>query len=169
MDYMCNKANIFLLVSSLFVLFSCSKHSEPDIVDWYPVIITINATDAGGNSIISPEMPGMSLKFKGESYSVKSSFEFESVQTKTYLARFFGLVAVQENDGYQLWFGEIDGAFDMDEDIVLSWPDGSKDTIHYHCSDHKGGKNPSCKRSWKLNGKKCEGPVFSFTGKSLRL
>ena len=40
------------------------------IVDWTPVEITIEAYDAAGNSIISPEMPGMTLTFKGTTYEV---------------------------------------------------------------------------------------------------
>ena len=50
---------------------------------------------------------------------------------------------------------------------TLSWPDGSTDVIHYHCSDHREGKNPRCNRSWKLNGQPHEGSHFHFTGKSL--
>ena len=41
------------------------------IVDWAPVEITIEAYDAAGNSIISPDMPGMSLTFKGTTYEVQ--------------------------------------------------------------------------------------------------
>ena len=67
---------------------------------------------------------------------------------------------------YYLVFGEIDGASDMDEDIVLCWPDGSKDEIHYHCSDHRIWPEPKCNRSWKLNGENHEGNVFQFVGKS---
>lgn len=88
-------------------------------------------------------------------------------ETKTYLARIYGLFAVPTTDkqGYYLQFGEIDGAADMDTDIVLNWPDGSEDTIHYHCSDHREGRHPKCSRSWKLNGKAHDGNTFSFTGK----
>ena len=68
---------------------------------------------------------------------------------------------------YRLYFGEIDGADDMDEDIVLQWPDGSRDVIHYHCGNHHYGKNPSCDRSWKVNGKSHDGSFFTFTGKTL--
>lgn len=68
---------------------------------------------------------------------------------------------------YRLVFGEIDGAADMDEDIVLNWPDGSKDVTHYHCSDHREGRHPKCNRSWELNGSEHEGNTFRFSGKSL--
>ena len=142
------------------------------IVDWAPVNVIIEAVDTDGNSIISPDMPGMTLTFKDVTYTVKSVEKPEEGQTKAYLAIMEGLIAqpAMEVDGktiYRLVFGEIDGAADMDEDLILSWPDGSKDVIHYHCSDHKEGRNPKCNRSWKLNGEKHEGNTFRFSGKSL--
>ena len=144
------------------------------IVDWTPVEITIEAYDAAGNSIISPEMPGMTLTFKGTTYEVTDpASQREEYQTKAYMAIMGGLQAhpFQGDQGeivkYILWFGEIDGASDMDEDIVLNWPDGSEDTIHYHCGNHREWPEPKCDRSWKLNGKKHEGSNFIFNGKSL--
>ena len=152
---------------------------ENPIVDWYPVNISIYANDNNGNSIIGPEMPGMSLTFKGETYTVRDWTEHNRWQdsmlvTRAYMAVMRGLLAEKYFDSedstslsYRLYFGEIDGAADMDEDITLSWPDGSTDVIHYHCSDHREGKNPRCNRSWKLNGQPHEGSHFHFTGKSL--
>lgn len=139
-------------------------------VDWAPVEIYIYATDRDGNSIIQPDMPGMSLTFKGETYTVQNWNERYKSQTRAYLARLYGLLAQPEtadtiSPTYRLYFGEIDGAADMDEDIVLKWPDGTTDTIHYHCSDHKEGKKPKCNRSWKLNGQKHDGNEFRFSGK----
>ena len=157
------------LLVGLFSLSACEDFYGDLIVDWAPVSIYIEAVDADNHSIISPEMPGMSLCFQGTTYTVKTEAEAE---TRAYFARMKGLIAVpqQTESGdtvYQLVFGEIDGAKDMDEDITLTWPDGSTDVIHYHCSDHKEGRHPSCDRSWKLNGEKHEGGPFLFTGKSL--
>lgn len=164
-----------LMLSIAGIMFSaCNKMGgEEWIVDWYPVVINIEAVDADGNSIIAPEMPGMSLTYKGESYGVLDAEKYyDSPETKAYLARIYGLFAVPmyEVEGksiYRLQFGEIDGAADMDEDIILKWPDGSTDTIHYHCSDHREGRNPTCNRWWKLNGEKHEGNTFKFSGKTL--
>jgi hypothetical protein len=141
-------------------------------VDWAPVEIYIEAVDAEGNSIISPHMPGMTLTFKGKTYTVRDAGAPMELQTRTYGAIMSGLVArpMDETDGqvvYHLVFGEIDGAADMDEDIRLNWPDGSEDVIHYHCSNHREWPSLDCKRSWKLNGKKHDGCVFRFSGKSL--
>lgn len=151
--------NVFKILTVLALMTASA--CERLIVDWAPVNVYIQATDNDGNSIISDDMPGMSLTFKGEIYTVQPA-------TKDYLARMEGLVAEKNAEGvFQLRFGEIDGSADMDEDLVLRWPDGSTDTIHYHCSDHKARRNPTCNRYWKLNGVDHDGAVFVFTGKSL--
>lgn len=159
---------------ALVGLASCEGSPFGMIVDWAPVDITIEAYDAAGNSIISPEMPGMTLTFKGETYTVQDGDSLpEAVETKAYMPIFYGLVArsIQGDQGeiamYILCFGEIDGAADMDEDIILNWPDGSSDTIHYHCGNHREWPSPKCDRSWKLNGKRHERSNFVFNGKSI--
>lgn len=158
-----------ILLVAITMLHVACKKDTPVEVDWSPVVIYIYATDTNGNSIVSDNMPGMSLSFKGKTYTVKDwqTAISESRLTKAYYARMIGLAAQPYNNDYRLFFGEIDGAADMDEDIILSWPDGSKDVIHYHCSDHKYGKEPSCKRSWKLNSQDHDGSTFTFSGKAL--
>lgn len=156
-----------IALAGLSALGACSNLPGTMIVDWAPVDIYITATDSDGASIISPGMPGMSLTFKGETYTVAPEAE-----TRAYAAYMGGLRA-QRYEGtadapvYRLVFGEIDGAADMDEDIVLSWPDGSTDTIHYHCSNHREWPEPACRRRWKLNGKSHDGCIFAFKGKNL--
>ena len=168
------KILIALLASTAVLSTGCEKIFGGDwIVDWAPVNVYIEASDTDGNSIISPDMPGMTLTFKGETYTVKGIENQGEAQTKAYKATMEGLIAqpLMEVNGktvYRLVFGEIDGAADMDEDLVLNWPDGSKDVIHYHCSDHREGRTPKCNRSWKLNGNKHEGNTFRFSGKLKR-
>ena len=144
------------------------------IVDWAPVDITIEAYDAAGNSIISPEMPGMTLTFMNETYEVRGEESmYDPIEPKYFMPRMYGLIAksIKGDQGtlekYILYFGQINGASDLDEDILLNWPDGSSDTIHYHCGNHREGRNPKCDRSWKLNGAKHSGSNFIFNGKSL--
>lgn len=175
--HLCSMKKLFYVMLALVGLVSCEEISAPwdIIVDWAPVELTIEAYDAEGNSIISPEMPGMTLTFKGETYTVKDGTNPSEgeMQTKALPAIFYGLVArpVQGDQGeivgYILHFGEIDGAADMDEDLVLNWPDGSTDTIHYHCGNHREWPSPKCDRSWKLNGKRQDRSVFVFYNKSL--
>lgn len=92
-------------------------------------------------------------------------------ETRAYLPTMRGLQLIKKSfvhpletkDGYALYFGEIDGALDMDEDLVLQWPDGRKNIIHYHCSDHQAKKNKITVNRWfSLDGKKTESCQFEF-------
>ena len=160
-------------VMAITLLAGCENNDTNGyIVDWSPVNIYIYATDADGKSIIQPDMPGMSLTFKGQTYTVMDWSQRDSIHTRAYLAIMYGLFAQPVDTTayppeYRLYFGEIDGAADMDEDIILKWPDGTVDAIHYHCSDHKESRPPKCNRSWKLNGETHEGSEFRFSGKKM--
>ena len=170
------KRLIYLCIAAV-MLVGCDKEELPDdiIVDWTPVYIVIHAVDSDGNDIIKEDMPDMTLTFRDETYHVDNLYE---TTTRAIAPRFWGLYFIRANDvdgrsnPYGVYnpsqqnclvFGELDGSKDMDEDILLTWPDGSKNTIHYHCSDHKvSRKEISCKRTWKLDGKSHEGYVFEF-------
>ena len=148
-------------------------------VDWSPVELMIKVQDAAGNDLLDPDNPanaidGTTITFGGETYeSSREWYEtgnpYTKPQTKTYLARLYGLFLSQENkllrngsEDFILYFGEIDGAADMDEDLVITWPDKTTDTIHYHCSKHNERKL-SCDRNWKLNGKSQDSATFIIT------
>lgn len=154
---------LFLAVTA-FAVSSCNDDEGNYIVDWAPVNLYIYAKDANGNDLVKKDMEGMTLTFKGETYAVTTR-----PSTRYYATHMNGLV-FQEGKEYsksttapnRLVFGEIDGSADMDEVFVLMWPDGSKNIIQYHCSNHEGGSNPSCKRIWKLDGKSHEGSEFKF-------
>lgn len=154
--------SMFFLAMTALLAISCDVESYE--VDWVPVNLYIYADDADGNNLIEEEMDGMTLTYKGKTYEVTTC-----VSTRALPAHMYGLVFQNSKDysnsttaPNRLVFGEIDGAANMDEDIVLTWPDGSKNTIHYHCSNHKEGRHPSCKRTWKLDGKAHEGCEFKF-------
>ena len=155
-------------IAALASAILCGCDTESPIVDWYPVNIYIYASDSAGQSIIQPDMPGMTLTFKGETYTVRDSrTPNDSIHTRAYMPVMYGLYAeavdtTANPKEYRLCFGEIDGAADMDEDITLNWPDGSTDVIHYHCSDHNESKI-TVKRTWKLNGREHSGNTFYFS------
>ena len=74
------KILIALLASTAVLSTGCEKILGGDwIVDWAPVNVYIEASDTDGNSIISPDMPGMTLTFKGETYTVKIGDEETSI------------------------------------------------------------------------------------------
>ena len=180
----------FLLLLALMLLpAGCTEGGIlPDddypIVDWYPVNVILTVQDRNGNDLLDPSREdtfahGTTLTFKGEKYGVQSNLNGGSVSqapTKMYLARMRGLLLEQgqvwfseteQRTCYYLVFGEIDGAKDFDDDLVVKWPDGSEDVIHYYCADHKvkrkadGSWDISCDRSWKLNKKAATTP-FQF-------
>lgn len=149
------------------------------IVDWVPVSLFLRVVDEGGRDLLDPENPnnlidGTSITFKGNTYSASRQWyeagrPYEMPATKAILAQLYGLFLVNgemffmnsNTAGFSLFFGEIDGARDMDEDLVVTLPNGMTGTIHYHCSNHNERKL-SCDRSWKFNGAKHEGNIFTF-------
>ena len=149
------------------------------IVDWVPVSLFLRVVDEEGADLLDPENPdnlidGTSITFKGKTYSASRQWyeagrPFEMPATKAILAQLYGLFLINgeifnthsETAGFSLIFGEIDGALDMDEDLVVTLPNGITGTIHYHCSNHNERKL-SCDRSWKFNGAKHEGNIFTF-------
>lgn len=168
---------ITLIMSAVMVasLAGCEKIGGK-IVDWCPVYVYLRVTDGHGADLLDPENPdnmidGTTITFKGKTYEASREIEdlmYPALETKAYLARIYGLLLEKrkwaENgnaEGYCLVFGEIDGAADMDEDLVVTLPNGMTGTIHYHCSNHNERKI-RCDRSWKLNGVKAEGNIFTF-------
>lgn len=167
-----NRITFLFLMLSLTAFTSCEKIGEGWIVDWTPVSILIRVTDGDGADLLDPANPdnmidGTTITFKGETYEASRQWyetgkPYEMPATKAILARLYGLFLVNsETAGFSLYFGEIDGAEDMDEYLVVTLPDGNAGTIHYHCSKHNERK-VSCDRRWKFNGKKHDGNIFTF-------
>lgn len=180
------KRHLFLFVFSLVLLLSagCNRMDsfDPDypIVDWYPVNLIVTVQDSQGNDLLDPEhannyFEGASLVFRGKQYDVQGIEDdpYAAVSTKYYMPHMRGLRLAHDTLYFSkdqkelchfLVFGELDGAEDMDEDIELQWRDGTREIIHYHCSDHKiekksGGEwDITCKREWMLNGEVASNP-----------
>lgn len=173
-----------IMIASALLLAGCSaleldettdELRDYPIVDWYPVNVVITVSDKAGNDLLDPNRPGnyakgTTLTFCGTTYEVQ-----RDVSTKLYLAHMQGLQlkrdtlylsATEKKYCYFLDFGEIDGAKDFDEDLVIRWSDGKKDVIHYKCSNHHitkqkdGSWDIGCDRSWKLNKKAASNPFF---------
>ena len=176
-----------LLTSSLMVSCSVGLSDEESwdrpIVDWTPVILIFEVDDAAGNDLLDPEradklIEETTITFKGRTYGVCRSWldtgnNWDAIpETRVYLPVMKGLQLTKKSlcvyplepeDRYVLFFGEIDGGKEMDEDLVLQWSDGKKNTIHYHCSDHKAtDKEITVNRWFSLDGKKTESNLFHF-------
>ena len=169
---------ILLLLTSILAMSSCSEENGSWEIDWYPVDIVVQLQDQEGNDLLDPNDPqhnyidGTTITIQGETYEV-SRLWYEQDRpfihpgdTRMILPFPYGLYLARMGwfyknfDGYALYFGQIDGQADMDEDLVLTWPDGQQNVIRYHCSDHKVGKHASCKRWFKLDGVKQESSRF---------
>ena len=172
---------LYCLLLALILPAGCSGGDDLDypIVDWYPVNVILLVQDKAGNDLLDPNLSdnyfeGATISFQGITHEARRLEEGEywaAIPTKEYLARMKGFRLVHETltisdkqeKRWFLVFGEIDGAKDMDEDLVVTWPSGQTDIIHYHCSDHKiekkkGEWNIDCQRSWKLNSQDAQNP-----------
>lgn len=152
-------------------------------VDWAPVVMDFFVRDQYGNDLLNPEYPdniieGSTITFQGIKYSASTEMYNQYIrdevadvpQTKAYLPRMDGFVLMNGEmtgngnvSGFFMRFGEIDGAADMDEILSIRWADGTRDEIRYVCSNHKEGRNPTCNRSYYLNGEKVNSPRFILT------
>lgn len=165
----CNSAWMACLCGLL--LSGCLELGNEDyIVDWAPVSLYIYVTNEAGESIVEPEMPGLTLTYRGETFEVlPPEWETEFYgKTRAYMPMMYGLVfqkgsyySKEKDAPNRLMFGELDGGHALDEDIVLTWPDGSTNTIHYHCGNHNERKLKRTIR-WELDGKKHYSNEFTF-------
>ena len=173
------KVLVLIMSTVLMVSLTGCEIGEGVEVDWAPVSIFLRVVDSEGTDLLNPENPnnvidGTSITFKGNTYNASRQWyetgnPFEMPATKAIFAPLYGLFLVNgemfsnhsETAGFSLFFGEIDGAIDMDEDLVVTLSNGMTGTIHYHCSNHNERKL-RWDRSWKFNGAKHEGNIFTF-------
>ena len=148
------KVLVLIMSTVLMVSLTGCEIGEGVEVDWAPVSIFLRVVDAEGTDLLNPENPnnvidGTSIIFKGNTYNASRQWyetgnPFEMPATKAIFAPLYGLFLVNgemfsnhsETAGFSLFFGEIDGAIDMDEDLVVTLSNGMTGTIHYHCSNH---------------------------------
>lgn len=162
---------------STITLTSCDVFSEQE-VDWMPVEVKLKVIDEQGTDLLDPENPnnmidGTTITYKGQTYAASRErwddwLWNNLLETRAILAQIHGLFLMRDDiiglstqKGFTLLFGDIDGAKDMDEDLVVTLPNGDTGIIHYHCSNHNERKL-KCDRTWTFNGKKTDGKIFTF-------
>ena len=97
--------------------------------------------------------------FEGETY------RFPSPETRTYAAILRGLYIESYSFGPRegavyFAFGELSGETDRSSDLVISWPDGTTDTITVDNRFRwRVNGYPDKKTSFKLNGESVTGPI----------
>ena len=146
-------AVMLLMVTSCVMFVSC----DPPIMDWYPIRIYVKVSNAEGKNLLDSTTIGsfvgkeISAEWKGETYIADTVSLWEKQHmTRVYLPMMDGLMYVTKNGEQMLYFGELagDGDYD-DEPFTIHWPDGSTDVITVKNKAYLS----SADRKFKLNGK----------------
>ena len=145
--------SMLLMVTSCVMFVSC----DPPIMDWNPIRIYIKVSNAEGQNLLDSVTPNnfldkeISAEWMGDTYiaDTVSLWEKQHV-TREYLPMMDGLMYVTRNGEPMLYFGELagDGDYD-DEPFTIHWPDGSTDVITVKNKAYFS----SADRKFKLNGK----------------
>ena len=124
---------MLLMVATSLMFISCN----PPIMDWYPIMIYVKVSNAEGQNLLDSVTTNnfldkeISAEWMGDTYiaDTVSLWEKQHV-TREYLPMMDGLMYVTRNGEPMLYFGELagDGDYD-DEPFTIHWPDGSTDVI----------------------------------------
>ena len=143
---------MLLMVTSSVMFVSC----EPPIRDWNPINIYIKVSNAEGQNLLDTATPNnfvdkeISAEWMGETYVADTISLWEKQHmTRMYLPQMYGLMYKTKNEEKVLYFGELagDGDYD-DEPLTIHWPDGSTDIITVKNKAYISSAN----RKYKLNG-----------------
>ena len=145
--------SMLLMVATSLMFISCN----PPIMDWYPIMIYVKVSNAEGQNLLDSVTPNnfidkeISAEWMGETYVADTiSLWGKQQTTREYLPMMNGLMYVTKNGKRMLYFGELagDGDYD-DEPLTIHWPDGSTDVITVKNKAYLSSAN----RKYKLNGK----------------
>lgn len=158
--------SMLLMVATSVMLVSC----DPPIMDWYPIRIYVKISNAEGQNLLDSVTPNnfldkeISAEWMGDTYIADTVSLWEKQHmTRMYLPVMDGLMYVTRNGEQMLYFGELagDGDYD-DEPLTIHWPDGSTDVITVKNKAYISSAN----RKYKLNGevvaKDTGSPVISI-------
>lgn len=161
-------------------------HYNWEPVDISIVLSDATGNDLLDPSCPSNMLDGTTIEFRGETYTIDmeiynayeswKGMSFMTTSSGTAMTRssaaedveMYGVYLVSDEmsyvkkegrSKYYLLIGQIDGAEDMNEDIIITWPDGRRNVVNYRCSDHNDLKM-SVKRSFRLDGVECQNPVM---------
>lgn len=154
------KVLLTVAAAAMLTAVSCNKNEEDEdfgVIDWYPITVSFFVVDYGQytnfvadnyNDIVNTT----TLTYQGKDYKVGQTLQ------KYYMPFFEGLhVDSSATKKPFFCFGELDGAHNYDDDFIISFADGSADTVHFK-RVHKGGLKVD--DTWYLNGEKHSGSEF---------
>ena len=130
--------------------------------DAMPVTLEIFVKDAEGNNLLDYgwlDGKNVTATFKGETYELQ-----KDVPTRAYMPHFYGFKVTGCDLGAMLYFGELDGTHDMNDEFVINWGDGTFDTIviYNDCRTTMNG-GYDIKRHYVVNGVKTENHRITIT------
>ena len=151
---------IFLLIAISSVITSCENLQVE--ADAMPVTLEIFVKDADGDNLLDYgwlDGKNVTATFKGETYELQ-----KDVPTRAYMPHFYGFKVTGQDLGTMLYFGELDGTHDMNDEFVINWGDGTFDTIviYNDCRTTMNG-GYDIKRHYVVNGVKTENHRITIT------
>ena len=159
--------SMLLMVATSLMFVSCNPFV---IQDWAPIEIYVKVSNAEGQNLLDSTTLNnfvgeeISAEWMGDTYVADTISLWEKQHmTRTYLPIMNGLMYVTKNGEQMLYFGELAGDGDYDDDpFTIYWPDGSTDVITIKNKTHLSSAN----RKYKLNGevvaKDTGAPVISI-------
>ncbi len=150
----------FLLIAISSVVTSCENMQVE--ADAMPVTLEIFVKDAEGNNLLDYgwlDGKNVIATFKGETYELQ-----KDVPTRAYMPHFYGFKVTGRDIGTMLYFGELDGTHDMNDEFVINWGDGTFDTIviYNDCRTTMNG-GYDIRRHYVVNGVKTENHRITIT------
>lgn len=157
---------ILSLLACHICLAGCADLGSDIVYDIAPITLHVYVNDGDGRNLLDEENGALdaekiTVSYKGEIYGARRS----EAETKAYLPVFSGLEITKDFYGNSLLtFGELDGADNMDnEDIVISWGDGTSDTITvFNKCKYKVNGDLSITRRFYVNGKNTKSDIAKF-------
>lgn len=152
---------LLILTALSFAITSC-ENMQVD-ADAAPVTLEIFVKDADGNNLLDYgwlDGKNVIATFKGETYELQK----EDALTRAYMPQFYGFKVMGRDLGPFLYFGELDGTHDMNDEFVINWGDGTFDTIViYNDCRTKANGAYDIKRHYVVNGVKTESHRITIT------
>ena len=148
---------VMLSIVASSVMFVACNPSPLYIQDWVPIDIYVKVANAEGQNLLDTATPNnfvdkeISAEWMRETYIADTVSLWEKQHaTREYLPIMNGLMYVTKNGEQMLYFGELagDGDYD-DEPLTIHWPDGSTDVITVKNKTYIS----SASRKYRLNGK----------------
>ncbi len=150
----------FLWIAISSVITSCENIGVD--ADAMPVTLEIFVKDTEGNNLLDYgwlDGKNVTATFKGETYELQ-----KDVPTRAYMPHFYGFKVTGRDQGTMLYFGELDGTHDMNDEFIINWGDGTFDTIviYNDCRTTMNG-GYDIKRHYVVNGVKTENHRITIT------